>query len=118
MKYADDTYLLVASRHINTAQEKFDISQWAERNNLKLNSPKTKGLIVFRRRSEALGPSDPIVRGAERVTTMRGLGVINDHQLQTVDGPPGPSAGLMCLVHPRLEDAQGPRPQGTGDACC
>src|SRR6218665_2821309 len=52
MKYADDTYRLVAStcRYINTAQEEFDnISQWAERNNLQLNASKTKKLIFFRR---------------------------------------------------------------------
>src|SRR6218665_3455065 len=86
MKYADDTYLLVASRYINTDQEEFDnISQWAERNNLKLNASKTKELIIFRRRSKALGPKDPIVKGAERVTTMRVLGVIIKSKLSMSD---------------------------------
>src|SRR6218665_1362773 len=80
MKYANDTYLLVASRYINTAQEEFDnISQWAERNNLKLSASKTKELIVFRRRSKALGPKDPIVRYINSESAR------SNNQLQTVD---------------------------------
>ena len=49
MKFADDTYLLVGSRHISTAQAEFNnISVWAARNNLKLNALKTKELIIHK----------------------------------------------------------------------
>jgi len=73
---------------------------------------------IFSRRSKALGPKDPIVKGAGRVNTMRVLGVIINSELSMSDhGPgPGPSAGLKCLVHPCLENAKGPRLERTADA--
>src|SRR6218665_2463125 len=83
MKYADDTYLMVASRFITSVQEEFDnISGWAESNNLKLNVSKTKELIVCRRRSTVdTDHIRPTIKGAERVPTMKVLGgVINSRQ--------------------------------------
>src|SRR6218665_4169736 len=87
MKYADDTYLMVGSRHISTAQKEFEnISRWAELNNLKLNATKTKELIVFRRRpSVAFDHPEPFIRGAERVATMRVLGVVDNFKLTMKD---------------------------------
>src|SRR6218665_69458 len=113
MKYVDDTYLLVASRYTNTAQEEFDnISQWAERNNLKLNASKTKELIVFRRRSKALGPKDPFVREAERVTTMRVLGVIINSKLSMSDHLDHLLASCALSIHAlRMVRAHGLRVQ-------
>jgi len=53
-KYADDTYLMVGSNNIGTAAEEFgNIQSWAARNNLRINSNKTKELIIFRRRSKS-----------------------------------------------------------------
>src|SRR6218665_1720786 len=89
MKYADDTYLLVGSRHISrpTAQAEFNnISVWAARNNLKLNALKTKELIIHKRRSSrASSPALPVIQGAERVSSMRVLGVVLNSKLTMVD---------------------------------
>src|SRR6218665_482002 len=87
MKYADDTYLMVGSRHISTAQEEFEnISRWAELNNLKLNAIKTKELIVFRRRSSvAFDHPVPFIRGAERIATMRVLGMVVNSKITMKD---------------------------------
>ena len=83
MKYADDSYLLVGSNHIATASEEFKhITLWARANNLKLNTSKnpskfTKELIFFKRRiRHALPPASSIISGAERVSSLRELGVV------------------------------------------
>jgi len=78
MKYADDSYLLVGSNHIATASEEFKhITIWARENNLRLNPSKTKELIVFKSRiKHVLPPASPIISGAERVSSLRVLGVI------------------------------------------
>ena len=47
IKYADDTYLLVASTNEKTVNDELaNIEKWAENNNLKLNRRKSKELIV------------------------------------------------------------------------
>ena len=56
LKYADDTYLLVGARYIQSAAAEFDnISRWAATNNLRLNPLKTKELIVRRKRVHVTG---------------------------------------------------------------
>src|SRR6218665_3480735 len=89
MKFADDTYLLVGSRHIHvsTAEEEFNnISVWAARNNLKLNALKTKELIIHKRPpSRASSHALPVIQGAERVSSMRVLGVVLNSKLTMVD---------------------------------
>ena len=77
-KYADDTYLLIGASMRNTTQEELDnVSDWAERNNLRLNAGKSKEMIIFRRSSKAkIAPPELEI---ERVTSMLILGVtIND----------------------------------------
>src|SRR6218665_3262968 len=50
------------------------------------NVTKTKELIVFRRRSSvAFDHSEPFIRGAERVATMRVLGVVVNSKLTMKD---------------------------------
>src|SRR6218665_372384 len=86
-KIADDTYLLVGSRSIGTLVEEFDnIKKWAENNNMKIHPSKTKELIVSRARSTTTQvPLQPFIEGAERVTTLRVLGVILDAKLTMSD---------------------------------
>src|SRR6218665_1970182 len=84
MKYADDSYLLVGSRHISTASEEFDhITDWSGKNNLRLNPSKPRELIVFRRGGHVRSqlPTSPIICGAERVDSLRVLGVVITHDL-------------------------------------
>src|SRR6218665_2427489 len=77
-KYADDTYLMVGSRNVGTVIEEFsNIQAWASRNNLRIHPNKTKEMIVYRRRSKCVNPSaHPLTPGAERVDSLRGLGVV------------------------------------------
>src|SRR6218665_1351977 len=81
------TYLLVGSTSIGTLVDEFDnIKKWAENNNMKIHPSKTKGLIVSRARSRTTQvPSQPFIEGAERVTTLRVLGVILDSKLTMSD---------------------------------
>ena len=82
MKYADDSYLLVGSRHISTATEEFDhVTDWAGKNNLRLNPLKTRELIVFRRGGHGRSPTSAIISGAERVDSLRVLRVVITHDL-------------------------------------
>ena len=75
-KFADDTYLLVGSSNITTVGEEVEhISAWAMDNNLKLNPAKTKEMLVSRRGIKR-PPKPPIVQGAERVDSIRVLGVM------------------------------------------
>jgi len=81
------SYLLVGSRYISTAQAEFNnILCWAARNNLKLNSFKTKELIINERRSpRASSPALPVMQGAERVSSMTILGVVFNSKQTMVD---------------------------------
>src|SRR6218665_3805514 len=84
MKYADDSYLLVGSRHISAATEAFDhLTDWAGKNNLSLNPLKTRELLVFRRggHGRSQPPTSAIISGAERVDSLRVLGVVITHDL-------------------------------------
>lgn len=82
-KFADDTYLLVGSTSIGTINEEFNnIEQWADNNNMKVHPSKTKELIVSRPRSKPkIDPLRPFIDGAERVSTLKVLGVVLDSRL-------------------------------------
>jgi Reverse transcriptase (RNA-dependent DNA polymerase)/Endonuclease/Exonuclease/phosphatase family len=72
-KYADDTYLLVGSRARTTVSEELaNVSRWASRNNLRLNTTKSREMIIARRSCNELPPPiDDVVR----VQSMHILGV-------------------------------------------
>lgn len=73
LKYADDTYLLVGSRARNTISEELNnVTRWAALNNLKLNSTKSREMIVTRRGWVDLPPP---MEGLLRVESLRILGV-------------------------------------------
>ena len=73
-KYADDTYLVVPGCNTGTIPlELTQISQWATSNNLKLNTSKTKELIISKPRFKCDIP--PLLPGIERVTSLNVLGI-------------------------------------------
>ena len=74
--------MMVGSNNIDIISEEFaNIRSWATLNNLKIHPNKTKEMIIYRRRNKrALPPTTPTIAGAERVYSMRVLGVtINQH---------------------------------------
>jgi len=82
LKYADDTYLIVGSNNISTATAELDhVSIWAKENNLCLNSSKTREMIVFKRGRSRIPLPPRIVPGAERVDSIRVLGVTISSEL-------------------------------------
>ena len=113
-KFADDTCLLVGSTSIGTLVDEFDnIKKWAENNNMRIHSSKTKELIVSRARSRTTQvPSQPFIEGAERVTTLRVLGVILDSKLTMSDHVSqvlSTSWGLLILIDIRFKTPPYPR---------
>jgi len=79
-KYADDSYLLVASSNVSTvASELAHHASWAASANLKLNPLKTME-IVFASKKKGL-PAPPPTPGVNRVTTLKILGVMVDKDL-------------------------------------
>ena len=74
VKFADDTYLIVGSSMRHTVQDELlGVQQWAETNNLRLNTNKSKEMIVVGS-GRMHGPMPPPV-GMERVEALKILGV-------------------------------------------
>jgi Reverse transcriptase (RNA-dependent DNA polymerase) len=86
VKYADDTYLLVGAMMRFTIEEELaHVAEWAEKNNLRLNTSKSREMLVTRR---GLFDSPDLIKNVERVTSMKILGVTlqnNLHVSQHVD---------------------------------
>ena len=75
LKYADDSYLIIPSNNADTIQDELDhIAEWADTNNLKLNTSKTKELIIHR--PKATYPDPPTLAGVERVHLLTILGIV------------------------------------------
>ena len=75
LKYADDSYLIIASNTADTIQDELDhIAEWAANNNLTLNTTKTKELIIHR--PKAIHPDLPTLPEVERVHLLIILGVV------------------------------------------
>src|SRR6218665_1560247 len=65
---------------------KYNIQSWARGTIFASNSNKTKELIIFRRRSKSVTyPAEPLVPVAERVTSLRVLGVVISSRLTMVE---------------------------------
>ena len=80
-KYADDTYLIVPASYTNTITSELQaISDWATRNNLKLNESKTQVMIVRRPRFPVSDLPPPIL-GLHYVTSLKVLGVYFSEKL-------------------------------------
>src|SRR6218665_3289927 len=82
-KFADDTYLLVGSRSVDTVTDEVDnIRNWAAASNMLIHPSKTKELIVYRGRNRHLPESaSPLIAGAERVSSLRVLVVLLNSKL-------------------------------------
>ena len=75
LKYADDSYLIIPSNNADTIQDELDhIAKWADPNNLKLNTSKTKELIIHRPKATHLDPTT--LAGVERVNLLTILGIV------------------------------------------
>src|SRR6218665_967789 len=84
-KFADDTYQLVGSGRFSTVAAELDNS-WAEANNVAIHPSKTKELVVYRvRRRSPPDVATTIIEGAERVLSLRVLGVILDSKLSMAE---------------------------------
>ena len=80
VKYADDTYLLIGSSMRETiSQELASVESWASRNNLRLNSQKSREMIISRRRDVKV---PELLEGMERVTSINILGVTLNSDLR------------------------------------
>src|SRR6218665_1875130 len=85
MKYADDPYLLVGSRNIQSVHDELGhITAWAARKNLHLNPAKTREMVVIRKTRPSLSAAPPIARGT-RSSTMNILGITTDERLSVSD---------------------------------
>src|SRR6218665_3433750 len=87
LQYADDTYLLVGVRYIQSAAAEFDnISRWAAAKNLRLNQIKKKELIVRRKRTKLPSiPELPFIQGGTQVTSLRVRGTTINSTLSMSD---------------------------------
>jgi hypothetical protein len=84
-KYADDTYLLVPSDNCNTIpSELTNISQWAEINNLNLNTKKSQIMIVSKH-PPTYYTSPPTIPDVAKVTSLNILGVTIQNNLSMRD---------------------------------
>ena len=86
-KHADDTYLVVpAANSSMRCQEIEQIGVWAAQNNLKLNSGKTKEMVIRGRGKRGKSANLPaLCPGIERVSSICILGVTVNDQLSAAD---------------------------------
>jgi len=86
-KYADDTYLVLPAANSSTqCQEIEQIGVWAAQNNLKLNSRKTKEMVIRGRGKRGKSANLPApCPGIERVSSICILGVTVNDQLSAAD---------------------------------
>src|SRR6218665_1558404 len=81
MKYADDSYLLIGSRNLHSAQDELShISFWATSKHLHLNPTKTCEMVVVCRNRPSMA-ADPPIAGGGRSSTMNILGITIDERL-------------------------------------
>ena len=74
-KYADDSYLLIGSQHKETGPAELrHISEWAASKNLRINSSKTREIVIVRSHSASLS-EQPSITGMHRSTSIEILGV-------------------------------------------
>ena len=107
-KYADDCYLIVPSVNSHFVQEELDhVAEWDDVNNLKLNSTKSKEMIIRRPKTKLADLPLPISE-IERVDSMNILGVTLRFDLsfhEHVEGLVRKSAQTMYAL--RLLRSQG-----------
>src|SRR6218665_3653195 len=82
-----DTYLLVGSESVGTVAEELEnIKCWAAANDMAIHPTKTKELVVYRaKRRSPIELANPLIEGAERVLSLRVLGVVLNSKLTMMD---------------------------------
>jgi len=76
LKYADDTYLIIPAVNVKTrTTELSHITEWAKRNNLKLNLAKTHKIIFVGRKRKQKVPKPVEISQLQRVTVITILGI-------------------------------------------
>src|SRR5664279_6607559 len=86
VKFADDIYLVVPAKYINSwIDELENIGTWAQKNNLTLNRTKSAEIVFVdkMRRRQAVPP--PTLSGIERVESLKVLGVTVTNNLSASD---------------------------------
>jgi Reverse transcriptase (RNA-dependent DNA polymerase) len=82
-KFADDTYLLVAAKQVDTRQDEIrGVEAWAIRNNLRLNQAKSME-IIFTKPGRKIDPAalPPALPGITRVAEIKALGITLSNKL-------------------------------------
>ena len=75
-KYADDTYIVIPARNAQSREDELDhVGDWAQRNNLKLNRPKSAEIIFEDRRRKSLAQYPPTLPDIQRATQIKILGI-------------------------------------------
>ena len=84
-KYADDTYIVIAARNVESREAELDhVAQWAHVNNLKLNRARSVE-VIFTSRRKLQGPLSPELPDVRHVTTITMLGVTITNHLSVTE---------------------------------
>jgi len=84
-KYADDSYLFIGSNHLATATDELQhFTNWSKEKNLRINSAKTREMVIVRRNKCSLS-TQPSISGVPRTTSIKALGVIIGEKLTITD---------------------------------
>jgi len=76
LKYADDTYLIIPAVNVKTQTTELNhITEWAKRNNLKLNLAKTHEIIFVDHKRNQKVPEPVEISQLQRVKVVNILGV-------------------------------------------
>lgn len=84
-KYADDTYLLIGSNSLHTANAEIQhIYNWSKTKNLKINPDKTREMAIIKRNQHSLS-DNPSITGVKRSTSIKILGVTIGEKLTVTE---------------------------------
>jgi len=71
-KYADDTYIVIPARNAQSREVELDhVTEWVQRNNLKLNHAKSVEIIFEDRRRKSQAQYPPTLPDIHRVTQIK-----------------------------------------------
>ena len=98
LKYADDTYLIIPAVNVKTrTTELSHITEWAKRNNLKLNLAKTHKIIFVGRKRKVHKPVE--ISQLQRVTVITILGITITNGLLVTSCSVGNCIMCTSIIH-------------------